>query len=1037
MKFTTNKTIWLLLLLLCNTILNAQPNRIDSLKNILANHKSNDTSKVNTFIKLAYANRYMDGDQLFEFATQANILSDSLNYDKGNIKSLNLLGLYYYSISDYQKALNLHEQALAIAERINDAKGQSESYYYIGNVYREKGDYTLTLKHHLKALDIQQYIGDSSGIARIYNSIGVVYRIQGDYPKALEYGQKALRIKEQIGDKKELSTVYNNIGSVYYFQNNYPKALEYYYKSLKISKEFNDKITTVTSYNNIGIVYFYQDNYEKSLDFFKRALLIQEQIDDKTGIAISNINIGEIYVKQKEFDKAWDFYHKGLELSIDLEIKSVEGWSNWGLAVISSKRNQLNKAYTYAKKAYQIGDETGEIELVQRSSKILSQVTADIGRFKEAYQYYKTYKELSDSIQNEENTRKIIGLEYEYKYQAEKEEQEKREALQLAKYQRQKYITIIFIISFSLMVILVLMVLRNYKRKQHDYKIISDQKEEIRNKNEDLEIKNKEVTAQYEKINIQKKQLEEQAKKLQELDEIKSGFFTNVSHEFRTPLTLIIGSVEQMLTQTRDQKTAKNLKLILRNANSLLELINQLLEISKIEKGSIKLKLQKTNIKEEINFFIDMFSSLAKEKKIDLAFNNAEETDLIGYADKEKFGKIIINLLSNAFKHTRKGFIKIDLKKSDQPGKIKIIITDTGIGIKKNKIPFIFDRFYQVGNPETEETSGTGIGLSYIKELIHLYKGDINVESEEGKGSKFTIHLPVSLDHFSQNEYEIVETNEQNSTDITDSDSVSTTEEIIDSNIKDKKAGSLLIIEDHTDLRKFIADNLKDNYAILEASNGEEGIEKAIKYMPDIIITDIMMPKVTGIELTKTLKNNQNTSHIPIIMLTAKSSNESKIEGLETEADDYLTKPFNIKEVKLRIKNLLKTRRKLKEKYNKSITVNPSEITTTSVDEKFLSNLLKAIEDHMSDSDFSVEMLCELVGMSRANIHKKLKNLLNQSATEFINSVRLKRAAQLIQHKAGNISEIAYDVGFNNLSYFSRAFKKHFGITPKEMMERK
>jgi len=196
-----------------------------------------------------------------------------------------------------------------------------------------------------------------------------------------------------------------------------------------------------------------------------------------------------------------------------------------------------------------------------------------------------------------------------------------------------------------------------------------------------------------------------------------------------------------------------------------------------------------------------------------------------------------------------------------------------------------------------------------------------------------------------------------------------------------------------------------------------------------------MMPKVTGIELTKTLKNNENTSHIPIIMLTAKSSNESKIEGLESEADDYLTKPFNIRELQVRIKNLLKIRRKLQEKYNKSISVNPSEITTTSVDEKFLTKLLKAIEDHMSDSDFSVEMLCELVGMSRTNIHKKLKSLLNQSATEFINSVRLKRAAQLLKQNAGNISEIAYDVGFNNLSYFSRAFKKHFSITPKEMFE--
>ena len=230
---------------------------------------------------------------------------------------------------------------------------------------------------------------------------------------------------------------------------------------------------------------------------------------------------------------------------------------------------------------------------------------------------------------------------------------------------------------------------------------------------------------------------------------------------------------------------------------------------------------------------------------------------------------------------------------------------------------------------------------------------------------------------------------------------------------------------------------MSDCYHIIEASNGKEGIEKALKNLPDIIITDIMMPEVDGIELTKTLKFNENTSHIPIVMLTAKSSSESRIEGLETEADDYLTKPFNIKELQTRINNLVKIRKKLQEKYHRSISVNPSEITTTSVDEQFISKLLKIVEENMVNTDFSVEILCDLAGMSRANIHKKLKSLLNQSATEFINSIRLKRAAQLIKQNAGNISEIAYDVGFNNLSYFSRAFKNHFKITPREMMENK
>jgi len=582
------------------------------------------------------------------------------------------------------------------------------------------------------------------------------------------------------------------------------------------------------------------------------------------------------------------------------------------------------------------------------------------------------------------------------------------------------------------MVILVVIVLRNFKRKQKDYKIISEQKEEIRIKNERLELRNKEVTAQNEQINLQKIKLEEQAKKLHELDEIKSRFFTNISHEFRTPLTLIIGPLEQLLVSVNDSKVLQSLKLMLRNAKNLLELINQLLEISKIEKGNVKLRFQKGNISDELKYIFEMFSSFASEKNIKLTFTH-DHFDYTGYIDKEKFNKIIINLLSNAFKHTQKGSINAELAKSENQGFVKVKIMDSGIGIHKEKLPFIFDRFYQADNNETEGTAGTGIGLSYIKELIHLYKGSISAESVVGKGSTFVVEIPVVLDFYSEDEYELVATEKPEQADIhieSEGDGFEN---------KDEKAAvkheTILIVEDHADLRRFLAENLSDTYRIFEAKNGEEGIQKAMSELPDMVITDIMMPKVNGIELTKTLKTTEATSHIPIVMLTAKGSLESKIEGLECEADDYLTKPFNIEELKVRIKNIIKTRKKLQEKYNKSIVVNPSEITTTSVDEKFLSKLLKTVEDNMADSDFSVEMLCELVGMSRANIHKKLKHLVNQSATEFINSIRLKRAAQLIKQNAGNISEIAYDVGFNNLSYFSRAFKNHFGITPTEMME--
>jgi len=1003
------------LCLLCSIQLfervSGQNNEIDSLKALIQNYPANNIARIDLLNEIAYQYWSFNVDMLLSYAKEADSLSDRIDYKNGKTEGLNLIGFYHWLVSDYENALAKNLEALEIAQISGYAKGESDSYYYIGNIYREKGDFEKALEYLNKSIKIKKEINDVRGLADCYNSIGSVYRIQGDFPRALGFFHKSLELLEEIPAGTGISTTYNNIGSVYYLQKNYPKALDYYKKSLSISERTGYKVGIVTCYNNLGIIYFYQDQYEKSLDYFQKSLNIQEEISDKTGIAISYINIGEIFSKKEDFTRATDFYTKGLKLSLELGLKSIEGWSYWGLSNISFCQQNLNDSYNLSKKAFSIGKEIGEVELIKESAEIVSQSSAALGLYDEAYKHQVIFKTMSDSIVNDENTRKILGLEYEYKYQKEKAEQKIREVEQQSKLQKQRYLTFIFIGCFCIMVGLAFLIFRNYQNKKKDIEIISQQKNEIEK---------------------QKKRLEEQAVKLQELDEIKTRFFTNISHEFRTPLTLILGPTDRLMQSIADTHQKAMLKTISHNAHSLLDLINQLLYISKIEKGMMKIKFGKGDLKKEISFITQMFTSQVQQKKVSIEFICKEEI-IQGFFDKEKIEWILYNLISNSIKNTEKGKISVSLEKSEYPGKVNISVSDTGKGIPEEKLPLIFDRFYMA---DESGIMGSGIGLSFTSELVKIYKGSINVASEEGKGTTFFVELPASPEFFSDHELEIAD-NFGNSPDTEIFKEETTIFENISNEKKRSKKHSetILLVEDHTELRCFISESLSEKFRILEAENGKTGMEMAVKHLPDLIITDVMMPEVDGMELTKTLKNNSVTSHIPIIILTAKASEESRIEGLETEADDYLTKPFSYRELGVRVNNLLKLRKKLREKYHRSIEVNPSEITTNSVDEQFLSRLLKVVESNLDDPVFTVITLCEQAGISRTVLHKKLKSLLGQSATEFINSIRVKRAAQLISQKSGSISEIAWKVGFNNLSYFSKIFKKQFKMTPSEMMD--
>ena len=537
------------------------------------------------------------------------------------------------------------------------------------------------------------------------------------------------------------------------------------------------------------------------------------------------------------------------------------------------------------------------------------------------------------------------------------------------------------------------------------------------------------------KINNELEKERFKAEKMHEVDEMKSRFFANISHEFRTPLTLIFGPAKDIAENCDDKnKVQQNAGIIKRNASRLYNLVNQLLDLSKLEAGKMSLEASEQNIITLLKGYVLSFSSLAERKKIKLSFD-AVEVNLQAYIDKAKLEKIINNLLSNAFKFTPdEGVIDFAVKKLNKY--VEIRITDNGIGIEKERLDKIFDRFYQVDGSHTREREGTGIGLSLTKELVELHKGKIEVDSEYGKGTTFKILLPLGKEHLKAEEIVEKGFDDEKEVNIKEADQIPEIEyskktNDIDLLIETDKP-LLLIVEDNSDVRQYIINHLEDEYRILEAANGDDGLKEAIKQIPDLIISDVMMPKMDGFKLCEKLKTDERTSHIPVILLTAKATDKDKIAGYETGADDYIMKPFDSNVLKVRIKNLIEQRKKLIEQFRKEGFVEFEEKNITSTDKKFLKNVLQIINNHLSNTSFGVEILADEVSMSRRNLDRKLVALTGESPGDLISRVRLTHAARLIIRSFGNISEIALEVGFSNPAYFSKCFSKQFGLLPSE-----
>ena len=996
--------------------LHAQDN--DSLWAVWNNNQLSDTNRMEAMKEISWKTLFSNPDSgyvlaktLLDFAVQKN--------DFGmQATALKTMGLSVYFKDDFQKALELYNEALLRARKVNASLAISKIYNNIGVTQKAIGNYDLALEAHHKSLAIKEDLNDRKGMAISYNNMGVIYSTQENLPMALEYFHKNLRISEELNLTYRIASANQNIGLIYLRQKNFSKALSYFLNSEASFKEMNHARGLCSVYNNLGVVYKEMDELDVAVDYYEKALKLGTEIDNKKTISNVYRNLGNIYSLQGDFSRAMDYFQKNLTIKKEIGDKNHMIAAMIDIGSLYLELGKPVKAEQWCKKAYEQASEFNYLEEIVNSCKCLKTAYHELGNINKAYLFQNKYYTSRDSLDKLENkgevTRMAMNYEFEKQHLADSlamvEERLNTKLAYQENLNKEKNRQRTFLFAG---IVILFIAAALYSRLLY-----------VRRNNKRLEEKNKII--EYEK------------QRAEESERSKEQFFSNVSHEFRTPLTLIMGPVEKMLSRAQNENEKRELGIIQRSANRLYSMINELLNLYKLESGKIKLRAEKIDIVALVKRHVQSFESLGDQKDIKLLFAS-KYSECYVYADVEKLEKIMNNLLSNACKFTDDGG-EVDVNitcKDDNENEVQVSVTDTGIGIPEDKISNVFDRFYQVTDTDNRGYEGTGIGLALTKELVELHHGTIWVKSELGKGSTFTFTIPKGKDHLKPEEINTDGENSEQSEDSFDSNKTEAIDQPVRADQSETKKGLpiLLIVEDNADMRSYLRSCFDENqYKVEEAKDGEQGLIKAIETVPDLIISDVMMPKMDGNEMCAAVKSDERTSHIPVILVTARSSVEQKIKGIETGADVYLPKPFNAQELEVWVKKLIEQRKKLRESFMRNLKpgLDFALEDVPGVDQKFIQKAISVVEEYISDSEFSVEKFGQEMAMSRVQLHRKLKALTDQSASEFVRTIRLKKAASYLRSDGAKVSEAAYNFGFNNHSYFSKCFASEYGMTPTE-----
>nr|WP_288982036.1 tetratricopeptide repeat protein [uncultured Allomuricauda sp.] len=900
--------------------------------------------------------------------------------------------------SKYDDALQLAFQNLEIAKREGSHLLLGKAKSKISHLYFRKGDYDSTTYYAKQAMTLASANKLPEVMTSALLSLGNVHYSKFEDIDAIDHYQKIDSISERYGEKNpHVVNALFNLGKVllrtYSVQDTsyIGKAERYFRSAQKMASEIGNPEEEHIGYIMLGNIYGQRREYEKAIPYFKKSLAYFERMGSSKRVADIYWSLGIIETDLNNYEQAEFYYKKRLDLLTQAGNPEEIANAYRVHAGFLQRINRHREAIPYLEKAYHYfqDSDAGHSGILLGITSSLAESYRKTGDFEKATEFYSQTLVHQDSL--DARKQKSLALDLEAKYQTQKKEQEiallkSQSELADVRKKNQRNILLGGIALISLVALFLFLLYRNRQKTNE---------------------------------------------RLMELDTAKSNFFANISHELRTPLSLIQGPVDHQLENARLSKEDKqNLTIAKKNAERLTTLVDQLLDLSKLESSFYKLQVGRGLLSSFLKSIAESFVFQANKKSQLLNIQISIEEHLYWY-DADVLQKIVVNLLGNALKYSpEKAEIHVSANIGD--GNLSLSVKNTGISLSKEMLNNIFDRFHR----SHENEPGTGIGLALTKELVELHKGKIHVKSDEDSVT-FYMEVPVHENAFSINEKDMHSKPTTYQTPYQES-------EIIDGNnnervsVEDKEAKDIiLIVDDNEDIRTYISSILHNKYHVITAENGDVGFQKALKQVPDLIITDLMMPKDNGLIMTENCKTNDTTSHIPIVMLTAKTGDENRLQGLEIGADSYLTKPFNNKVLKQTVQNLLESRKQLQKRFSQEVILTPKDISIGSYDQRFLESLQTILDEQLVSSDFNAEAFSVAIGMSRMQLHRKLKALTGQTTSEFIRGQRLKLAAKLLQKSDVNISEIGYQVGFNDHSYFTKCFRETYGLSPSEFSKNK
>lgn len=999
-----------------------------------------------------------DYDEALDYFDQAQRLHEDIGDRIGAANALNQIGITHRRQGDFDAALDFYHQSMRLREAIGDREGVAGSLNNIGTVYRSRGQWDAAVDYYQRSLAIKEALGDQEGMSNTLNNMSRAYLLLGDTEAALEAVNQSLRLQTEMGNRGGMANSLYLIGTLREALGDYDAALTAFTQSLETSEALGDRPGIARALSNIGDIHRDHGDLEAAWAVSERALQMQEAIGDPAGIAIALNNLGLVAESQGHLDEALGYFTRSLAIKEDLndiqrqanslinignihrrrgDLEEAEAFferamvqyttvgDNEGIVIaltslggVQQEAGGLEAALQFTERAAVLADSIGALPKLRTAYEQQATILETMGRPTEALAAFRSYQAVHDSLFNSESQGVVAELQAQYRT---REQQQRIELLESNRRQQRLWVALL-LGGLGLLVIIIALLVGRMRLRRRALAAIEEARQAEATRAEELRLAN----------------------------ETKSRFLANISHEFRTPLTLTFGPLDDLLGGrfASIEEARPHLETARRNGGRLLRLINQLLDLSKLDAGALLLQARPHDLVAHLQSLAALFDSIAENRGITFT-THLPDAPLHQVYDSDKIEKVVINLLSNAFKFTEPGG-KIGLTLAAAADGVQIEVVDTGTGIAEENLPHLFDRFYQVESDTTRTHEGTGIGLALAKELVELHSGTIDVQSRVGFGTTFTVTLPVLTKVESSTETKPadaavdaapVAVGDGAAQSITGSLTIPAAlrkDTADDETSEEEGATVVLVVEDNADMRAYIRGHLDDLVSVVEAENGRLGVEEAQAQVPDLVLSDVMMPEMDGLELCAAIKADERTSHIPVVLLTARAQVEHRIAGFASGADAYLPKPFNAEELRVRVQTLIAERRRLRRRFAGVVVAeaegekNEAAPSLPPREAAFVEKVEAVINEHIGDTQFGVEQLAEELLLSRRQLFRKLRALTEETPSAIIRRHRLERAALLLAQGAETIKEVSYAVGFQSASSFTKAFQQVHGMTPTE-----